>query len=75
MRFGYLWWTTEYPFKGRRLRAYFASGNGGQEIVVVPDLDMVVASYGGNYSDRAGWLMIREYIPRFIMPAIVDERR
>jgi len=72
MRFGYLWWTTEYTFKGRPLRVYFASGNGGQEIVVIPDLDMVVACYGGNYSDSAGWLLIREYIPRFILPSIVE---
>jgi CubicO group peptidase (beta-lactamase class C family) len=73
MRFGYLWWTTEYTFKGRSLRAYFASGNGGQEVFVIPDLDMVVASYGGNYSDSAGWSMVREYIPRFILRAIVED--
>ena len=75
MKYGYLWWTIEYPYKGRTVRAYFASGNGGQEVLVVPELDMVVACYGGNYADRAGWVMIREYIPKYILPAVVDESR
>jgi CubicO group peptidase (beta-lactamase class C family) len=70
MRYGYLWWTVNYPYKGRTLQAYFASGNGGQEVMVIPELDMVVATYGGNYSDRAGWLMVRELIPKFILAAV-----
>jgi CubicO group peptidase (beta-lactamase class C family) len=72
MRYGYLWWTVEYPYRGRTVHAYFASGNGGQEVVVVPELDLVVATYGGNYADRAGWLMVRELIPKYVLAA-VDE--
>ena len=75
MKYGYLWWTIEYPYKGRTVRAYFASGNGGQEVLVIPELDMVIACYGGNYSDRGGWKMVREYIPKFILPALKDESR
>ena len=75
MKYGYLWWTIEYPYKGRIVRAYFASGNGGQEVLVVPELDMVIACYGGNYADRGGWLMIREYIPKYILAALKDDGR
>jgi CubicO group peptidase (beta-lactamase class C family) len=75
MKYGYLWWTIEYPYKGRTVRAYFASGNGGQEVLVVPELDMVIACYGGSYADRGGWVMIREYIPKYILPALKDESR
>jgi CubicO group peptidase (beta-lactamase class C family) len=74
-QYGYLWWTTEYQHRGRTVHAYFASGNGGQEVVVIPALDLVVATYGGSYGDRGGWVMIREYIPSFILPALVDETR
>jgi CubicO group peptidase (beta-lactamase class C family) len=74
MRYGYLWWTVTYPYKGRTLQAYFASGNGGQEVMVIPELDMVVATYGGNYSDRAGWLMVRELIPKFILAAVAADK-
>jgi CubicO group peptidase (beta-lactamase class C family) len=75
MKYGYLWWTITYQYKGRTLQAYFASGNGGNEVVVIPELDMVIACYGGNYSDRAGWLVVKEYIQKFILPAVIDERR
>jgi CubicO group peptidase (beta-lactamase class C family) len=74
MQYGYLWWTVNYPYKGRTLQAYFASGNGGQEVVVIPELDMVVATYGGNYSDRAGWVMVRELIPKFILAAVAADK-
>jgi len=78
MRYGYLWWTVNYPtvnypYRGRTLQAYFASGNGGQEVMVIPALDMVVATYGGNYSDRAGWLMVRELIPKYILAAVAGK--
>lgn len=75
MRFGYLWWTINYPYRGKTVRGYFASGNGGQEVLVIPELDLVVAAYGGNYADRAGWFMIRDYVPKFILPALKDESR
>ena len=71
MRYGYLWWTTEYPHQGKTLRAYFASGNGGQVAVVIPELELVVAAFGGNYADRtSGWTMVRELIPQYILPAV-----
>ncbi len=70
MHYGYLWWTIDYDVGGKKVHAYFASGNGGQEVVVVPELDLVIATYGGSYNDRGGWVMIKDYIPRFVLPAV-----
>jgi CubicO group peptidase (beta-lactamase class C family) len=70
LKYGYLWWMIEYPYKGRTVHAFFASGNGGNEVVVIPALDMVVAVYGGNYNEAAGWSMVNDLIPRFVLPAI-----
>jgi CubicO group peptidase (beta-lactamase class C family) len=70
MRFGYLWWTTDYEYKGKKVHAYFASGNGGQEVVVIPELDLVIGSYGGSYNAHGGWALIRDYIPKYILPAL-----
>ena len=70
MHYGYLWWTIDYPYKEKTITAYFASGNGGQVVVVVPDLDMVIACYGGNYNARAGWAVVRELIPKYILGAV-----
>ncbi|HEU0014700.1 MAG TPA: serine hydrolase [Longimicrobium sp.] len=70
-RYGYLWWVWDYELGGRTIQAYFASGNGGQEVMVVPALDLVIATYGGNYAEGAGFLAITELIPRYILPAVV----
>lgn len=51
--------------------AFFAAGNGGQLVTVVPDLDLVIAFYGGNYSDGAiSFIPQEQYVPRFIVPAV-----
>jgi CubicO group peptidase (beta-lactamase class C family) len=73
-RYGYLWWIVEYPYAGRTVQAYFASGNGGQEVMVIPELDLVIAVYGGNYNENAGWLMITDLIPQYILPAVTEDR-
>lgn len=73
-RYAYLWWVREYPYAGRTVQAYYASGNGGQYVMVIPELGLVIAVYGGNYNDAAGSLMIRELIPRAILPAVAEGR-
>jgi CubicO group peptidase (beta-lactamase class C family) len=70
IQYGYLWWNIEYPYKDRKLRAYFAGGNGGQLVMVVPDLDLVIATYGGNYADRVSLVLQQEYVPQYILPAV-----
>jgi CubicO group peptidase (beta-lactamase class C family) len=40
---GYLWWVIEYPYRDRTVRAFFAGGNGGQIVMGVPELDLVIA--------------------------------
>jgi CubicO group peptidase (beta-lactamase class C family) len=70
IQYGYLWWSIEYPYKNRKVRAFFAGGNGGQVVMVVPDLDLVIAAYGGNYADRASLILQQEYVPSYILPAV-----
>ncbi|HEY0458759.1 MAG TPA: serine hydrolase [Pyrinomonadaceae bacterium] len=69
-QYGYLWWVTEYPYKGRTVRAFFADGNGGQVVMGIPELDLVVAFYGGNYADKVAVNAREIYIPQYILPAI-----
>ena len=40
---------------GRAFRHYQASGNGGQILMVVPDLDLAVVFTGGNYRQGGIW--------------------
>jgi CubicO group peptidase (beta-lactamase class C family) len=69
-KYGYLWWITDYPYHGGMVRAYYASGNGGQYVIVVPELDLVVAFYGGNYADRPARIPQQEWMPKFVLPAV-----
>jgi CubicO group peptidase (beta-lactamase class C family) len=70
LKYGYFWWVIEYPYKGRTVRAFFAGGNGGQVVMGIPELDLVVAIYGGNYSDPVLYTAQQKYVPQYILPAV-----
>ena len=55
----------------RTYRAYLASGNGGQLLIVIPELEMVVVFTGGNYRQGGIWLRwMDEIVGREIIPAL-----
>jgi CubicO group peptidase (beta-lactamase class C family) len=68
--YGYLWWSTDYPYKDRTIRGFYAGGAGGQSVIVFPELDLVIASYGGNYSSVGTFFMQRTVVPRDLLPAV-----
>lgn len=68
--YGYLWWSMNLPYKGREVRVYFAGGNGGQGVLVVPELDLVVETVGGSYNSRSGLEIQQGYLARYILPAV-----
>lgn len=67
-RYGYLWWVYDYPYKGRTVRAYFASGLGWQHAIGIPELDLVIGFYAGNYADDLP--LHRDYMPNYILAAV-----
>jgi CubicO group peptidase (beta-lactamase class C family) len=73
--YGYLWWHIDFPYRGRRVHAFYAGGNGGQVVAVIPELDMVVAIYAGNYASLSGFKVQEDLIPQYILPALVDASR
>jgi CubicO group peptidase (beta-lactamase class C family) len=70
LTYGYLWWGIDYPYKDRTVHAFFAGGAGGQIVMVIPELDLVATAYGGNYSSRGTHNFQREYVPKYILPAV-----
>ena len=64
--YGYTWWTSELNYSGQETNMFRAGGWGGQEIMVFPELDMVVVFTGGNYAEKTH---LYEVVERFILPA------
>lgn len=71
-QYGYLWWVQDYPYKGSTVRAFIAGGNGGQVIIGIPDLDLVINFWGGNYSSKTLYRMSGDLITEYILPAIAE---
>jgi CubicO group peptidase (beta-lactamase class C family) len=69
--YGYLWWGEDYPYKNRTVHTFSARGAGGQTVTVIPELDLVVATFAGNFSSRKGMFAAStDPIPRIILPAV-----
>jgi CubicO group peptidase (beta-lactamase class C family) len=68
--YGYLWWVMDYPYKDGTVRAFFAGGNGGQVVIGIPDLDLLITFYGGNYSDPVLYRSQDVLVPEYILKAI-----
>jgi CubicO group peptidase (beta-lactamase class C family) len=71
LRYGYLWWVADYPYRDRTVRAFYAAGAGGQSVIVVPELELVVATYGASYSSGKGTHAIsRDLIRDHLLAAV-----
>ena len=68
--YGYQWWTNEYPYADGTVHAFFAAGNGGQIVMGIPELDLLIAFYGGNYSDAVLYRAQNVLIPEYILKSV-----
>ena len=57
--YGSQWWCNSLDLEGRTFDCYFASGNGGNKIYVIPSLDMVVAMASSAY--RKPYMHLRSF--------------
>ena len=71
-KYGYLWWNREYPYRERRVYAFAALGAGGQNVIVIPELDLVLASFSGSYATRGYRRFSDELVPENILPAVSE---
>jgi CubicO group peptidase (beta-lactamase class C family) len=68
---GYAWHLSELQSENRTYREYEASGNGGQLLMVVPELDLVVVFTAGNYMFGGIWQRFRDVLlANVIIPAL-----
>jgi CubicO group peptidase (beta-lactamase class C family) len=70
--YGYGWWLREVKVGQRTYHTFRAAGNGGQLLIVIPDLDLVAMFMGGNYGQGPVWWRWNdELVPNVLIPAAV----
>jgi len=50
--YGYLWWNIPFHVNEQTVVSKTATGNGGQYIMIIPELDMVAVFTGGAYNSQ-----------------------
>ena len=72
--YGYGWHTRPIHVGTRVVRDYYAGGNGGQLVIVIPELDMVVGMNGGDYAEaRKFFRWELELLPEYILAAALPK--
>lgn len=54
LEYGFLWWRVSFLNGDKKITVTMAMGNGGQYIMVFPDLNLVVVFTGGAYNSPKG---------------------
>jgi CubicO group peptidase (beta-lactamase class C family) len=68
--YGYTWHLFEVQANGHTYKEYMAQGNGGQLVMVLPELDLAVLITAGNYGNFPTWRrFFEDYVPRYLIPA------
>ena len=68
---GYAWHINNLTADGCTYRDFEATGNGGQYLIVVPELDLAVVITAGNYQQGGIWLRWRnDIVAQQVIPAI-----
>ena len=60
----------EYEYRGRTIQAYMQLGNGSQNAIFIPDLDLAIATFGANYNSPSINYLLNVLLPTYILPAV-----
>ncbi|MEM1178290.1 MAG: serine hydrolase [Acidobacteriota bacterium] len=73
--YGFAWWRRTDEIDRRTIDTFYASGNGGQLLFVIPELDTVAMIQAGNYSDGRTRNEFRDrFLRDFILPSALVKR-
>jgi CubicO group peptidase (beta-lactamase class C family) len=71
--YGFLWWLKSFQSGGRTYSAFFMSGNGGNKVVVVPQLDLAVVITSSNYNTQGMHQQTEKILTDYILAAVDHE--
>ncbi|NQD36110.1 serine hydrolase [Permianibacter sp. IMCC34836] len=67
--YGYFWWISGVDINGKREKIFYALGNGGQAIFVVPTLQLVFVTTATNFDRYDLFRGPLEMLKQFVIPA------
>jgi len=73
-KYGYLWWIKDYQYRGRTIQAFMQLGNGSQNAILIPELDMAIVTFGANYNSPTINYLLNVLLPTHILPAVEPGR-
>jgi CubicO group peptidase (beta-lactamase class C family) len=69
VEYGYLWWRGRFSHRSKQTPSIEARGAGGQRLIILPDLDMVIVFTRSNY-EQMPRLRSDDIVKSYILPAI-----
>lgn len=68
--YGYLWWLKSFKSGDTSYPAFFMSGNGGNKVVVIPQLELVAVITSTNYNTRGMHEQTEKLLTDYILAAV-----
>jgi CubicO group peptidase (beta-lactamase class C family) len=70
--YSYLLWNKTYQVMGKKQESYYASGNGGNKIMLFQDIDVVIIITATAYNQAYAHYQSDEIIEKYLLPAITQ---
>jgi CubicO group peptidase (beta-lactamase class C family) len=67
--YGYLWWLKTFVPGDKSTAAFFMTGNGGNKVVVFPELDLVAVVTATNYNAKGMHESTERLLTEYVLPA------
>jgi CubicO group peptidase (beta-lactamase class C family) len=68
--YGYLWWLKSFKSGENSYPAFFMTGNGGNKVVAIPKLDMVVVITSTNYNTRGMHEQTEKILTDYVLASV-----
>jgi CubicO group peptidase (beta-lactamase class C family) len=68
--YGYLWWIRSFKSGGKSHPAFLMNGNGGNKVVVLPELDMAVVITSTNFNTRGMHEQTEKLLTDYVLRAV-----
>lgn len=68
--YGYLWWLKSFGSAGHTHAAFFMTGNGGNKVVAIPDLDLAVVITSSNYNAHGMHEQTEKILDDYVLAAV-----